>query len=169
MRSPWRATTASVVTIGVIVVAGCSSVADVASDELSAVVERDGVVFDIPSIPSGVRDVLAEQRVVLLGETHHLREHWAFVATLMGDLHDNGFRQLLIEAPHMAGWLLDDYVQGGPMVPEWEAPPSTNGGFRRSGYSTRPSLQKNVSMFEGSTPTRSGMEVPATSSCCSVG
>ena len=105
------------------VVAGCSATADVTTDELSAVVERDGVAFGSSSIPDGVLGRLAEHRVVLLGETHHLREHWAFVATLMSDLHDDGFRQLLIEAPHMAGWLLDDYVQGGPLVPEWEAPP----------------------------------------------
>ena len=107
----------------VMVVAGCSATANVTTDELSALVERDGVAFDSSSIPDEVLDQLAEHRVVLLGETHHLREHWAFVATLVSDLHDDGFRQLLIEAPQMAGWLLDDYVQGGLLVPEWEAPP----------------------------------------------
>ncbi|MDH3293105.1 MAG: hypothetical protein OER95_02155 [Acidimicrobiia bacterium] len=86
-------------------------------------VERDGVAFDPSAFPDGVVDRLAEQRVVLLGETHHLREHWAFVATLMAELHADGFHQLLIEAPHMAGWLIDDYVQGGPLAPEWDPPP----------------------------------------------
>ena len=122
MRGCWRAAVTLVAVI--VVIAGCSDgAADVSGDELAAVAERDGVAFDNPSIPDGVLDRLAEHRVVLLGETHHLREHWAFVATLLSDLHDDGFRQLLIEAPQMAGWLLDDYVQGGPLVPEWEAPP----------------------------------------------
>jgi hypothetical protein len=123
MRSSWRSTAASVIAIVVMAVAGCAAAADVTTDELSAVVERDGVAWDSSSVPDGVLGRLGQHRVVLLGETHHLREHWAFVATLMSDLHDDGFRQLLIEAPHMAGWLLDDYVQGGPLVPEWEAPP----------------------------------------------
>ncbi len=42
----------------------------------------------------------------ILGETHHLREHWEFAAALMSELYDDGFRQLLIEAPHMASWPL---------------------------------------------------------------
>jgi len=103
--------------------AGCSPTADVTVDELSAVVERDGVAFEGAMIPAEILVRLAENRVVLLGETHHLREHWAFVAELLSELHDDGFRQLLIEAPQMVGWLLDDYVQGGLFAPEWEPPP----------------------------------------------
>jgi hypothetical protein len=112
--------------VGLIVaigVAGCSPTADVTVDELSAVVERDGVAFEGAMIPADVLVRLAEHRVVLLGETHHLREHWAFVAELLSELHDDGFRQLLIEAPQMVGWLLDDYVQGGLFASEWEPPP----------------------------------------------
>lgn len=123
MRGSWRNATASVVSVVAIAAAGCSTTADVTTDELSAVVERDGVPIEMSSVPNGVLDRLAEHKVVLLGETHHLREHWEFVATLMRDLHGEGFRQLLIEAPQMAGWLLDDYVQGGSLAPEWEAPP----------------------------------------------
>ena len=123
MRGAWRPTAALVNAVVVVALAGCSAAADVTAEELSAVVERDGVAFDSSSVPDGVLRRLSEYKVVLLGETHHLREHWAFVATLMSDLHDDGFRQLLIEAPQMAGWLLDDYVQGGPLFPEWEAPP----------------------------------------------
>jgi hypothetical protein len=104
--------------------AACSSAtADFTSAELRAVIEADATVFDDDTIPAVVVDRLAEHRVVLLGETHHLREHWEFVAALMSELYDDGFRQLLIEAPHMASWLLDDYVQGSPNRPEWTAPP----------------------------------------------
>jgi hypothetical protein len=104
-------------------VTGCSPSADVTVDELSAVAENDGVAFEGSMIPAEVLARLAENRVVLLGETHQLREHWAFVADLMSELHDEGFRQLLIEAPQMVSWLLDDYVQGGLLAPQWEPPP----------------------------------------------
>jgi hypothetical protein len=104
--------------------AACSSAsADVTASELRNAVETDAIAFEIDGIPATVVDRLSAHRVVLLGETHHLREHWAFVASLMSELYDDGFRQLLIEAPHMAGWLLDDYVQGSPKVPAWTAPP----------------------------------------------
>ena len=105
-----------------VVVAGCSASADVTRDELAAVVERDATVFADSEIPSEVLDRLAANRVVVLGETHHLREHWEFVGTLLEDLHDRGFRQLLIENPQMVDWLLDDWVVGGDLLPGWEPP-----------------------------------------------
>jgi len=102
----------------------CSSpTADVTATELRAVIEAEAIVFENPTVPGPVIGRLAENRVILLGETHHLREHWELVATLMSDLYNDGFRQLLIEAPHMAGWLLDAYVQGSQLVPDWTAPP----------------------------------------------
>ena len=123
MRIPWRIAATAIGLIGATGVAACSPTADVTADELSAVVARDGVAFDGATIPTGVLTRLAENRVVLLGETHHLREHWAFVATLMSDLHDNGFRQLLVERPQMNDWLVDDYVLGGELAPDWVPPP----------------------------------------------
>jgi hypothetical protein len=115
---------AAVIVVTAASLAACSpATADVSATELRRAVETDAIAFEIDSIPVTVIDQLAEHRVVLLGETHHLREHWAFVAVLMSELYDDGFRQLLIEAPHMAGWLLDDYVQGSPKVPTWTAPP----------------------------------------------
>lgn len=109
--------------ISVAGVTGCSPRADVTAEELSAVLTHDGVVFGGETIPTGVLSPLADNRVVLLGETHHLREHWAFVATLMSDLHDGGFRQLLVERPQMNDWLVDDYVLGGELAPDWVRPP----------------------------------------------
>ena len=104
------------------VVAGCSPSADVTRDELATVVERDAAVFADSGIPSEVLDQLAVNRVVVLGETHHLREHWEFVGALLEDLHERGFRQLLIENPQMVDWLLDDWVVGGDLIPDWEPP-----------------------------------------------
>lgn len=106
-----------------ILVAACAPEADVSAGELSAVIERDAVVLDGNRPPSEVLDRLADHRVVLLGETHHLREHWTFVADLLSELHERGFRQLLIESPQMASWLYDDYVRGGIVAPDWEPPP----------------------------------------------
>ena len=111
---------ALVALVGVI---GCSPSADVTADELSEVITRDGVVFEGTAIPSEVLSRLTDNRVVLLGETHHLREHWAFVAELMTDLQHDGFRQLLVERPQMNDWLVDDYVLGGELAPDWVPPP----------------------------------------------
>ena len=52
---------------------------------------RGGVRGEL--IPTGVHSRLADNRVVLLGETHHDREPWAFVAKLVSDLNHDGFRQ----------------------------------------------------------------------------
>ena len=102
--------------------AACSAGADVSAEELSGVIRRDAIVFEGEAIPGGLLERVGGYRVVLLGETHHLREHWAFVAGLLEALHEDGFRQLLIEAPHMVGWLFDDFVQGGSIAPEWQPP-----------------------------------------------
>ncbi len=102
--------------------AGCSSVAEVTTAELSQVVARDGVPFTAQTIPAPVLDRLAANRVLVLGETHHLREHYAFTAALLEALHEHGFRQLLVEQPQMADWLLDDYVGGSPLEPDWTPP-----------------------------------------------
>ena len=90
--------------------------------QLSAVITRDGVPFAEDAIPDVVLDRLADNRVVVLGETHHLREHWDFTAGLLQELHAHGFRQLLVEQPQMADWLLDDYVSGGLLEPDLVPP-----------------------------------------------
>ena len=123
MRRSGRIALALVGLISVAGVTGCSPSADVTADELSAVIRRDAVVFEGIALPSEVLSRLADNRVVLLGETHHLREHWAFVAELMSDLQDDGFRQLLVERPQMNDWLVDDYVLGGELAPDWVPPP----------------------------------------------
>lgn len=71
------------------------------ADELAPVVSRDGVGYSGSALPEEMLARLASNEVVVLGETHHLREHWEFVAALMGELHKRGFRQLLVERPHM--------------------------------------------------------------------
>jgi hypothetical protein len=91
---------------------------------MSAVIGRDGVAFTAPAIPDQVLDRLSSHRVVMIGETHQLREHHQFVAALLAALYTRGFRQLLVEFPQMADWLLEDYVGGGQLEPDWEPPVS---------------------------------------------
>ena len=105
-----------------IVVSGCASSADVGADELRVVVERDAVVLDGATIPDAVLARLAANRVVLLGETHHLREHWKLTVDLLRELHASGFRQFLVELPQMDDWLIDDYVRNRELGATWEPP-----------------------------------------------
>jgi hypothetical protein len=103
-----------------VLVAGCSSTTAVTRAELATVVERDGIPFAGQAPPDQVLDRLALHRVVIVGETHQLREHQEFVAALLEALYARGFRQLLVEWPQMADWLLEDYVSGGQLEPTWE-------------------------------------------------
>ena len=96
---------------------------------VSAVVERDGVPFAADAIPAEVVNRLAPHRVVVVGETHHLTEHRDFLAALVRELHARGFRQLLMEVPQMADWILVDYVLDGGARPGWELPVELGGAL----------------------------------------
>ncbi len=117
--------TTFVVAVGLaIAAAACGSGASVTREDLTGIVRRDGIVFADDTIPDAVIDLLAQNQVVLIGETHHLREHWAFDAQLLQRLHEHGFRQFLVEQAHMHEWLLEDqYVNGATLVPDWVPPP----------------------------------------------
>ena len=110
-----------------LIATSCSLRPQVATEELQPIVQRDGVPFDMESIPDQVLDQLASHRVVLVGETHFLREHRELVAQLLRELYGRGFRQFLFEWTEVADWLLADYVNDGGLEPEW-APPSSIGG-----------------------------------------
>ena len=84
---------------------------------LAPVIESDGIAFDGQAIPAELIDRLAPNRVVVVGETHHLTEHREFMAALVRELHARGFRQLLMELPQMVDWLLVEYVRDGAAVP----------------------------------------------------
>jgi hypothetical protein len=105
----------------------CSLVPKVSTAELEQIVQRDGVPFDVQSIPDEVLDRLASHRVVLVGETHFLREHRELMVELLRELHAQGFRQFLFEWTQVADWLLADFVQDGGLEPDW-APPLSIGG-----------------------------------------
>lgn len=102
----------------------CSGGGDVGRAELAPIVQRDAVPFDGQAIPDAVLELLGRHRVVIVGETHHLREHWQLTAALLKRLHARGFRQLLVEQPQMADWWLDGYVGAGSFDPGWQVPPN---------------------------------------------
>jgi len=94
---------------------------------LEQIVQRDGVPFDAQAIPDDVLDRLADQRVVVVGETHFLREHRELMVELLHELHARGFRQFLFEWTQTADWLLADFVEDGGLEPDWAPPPSIGG------------------------------------------
>ncbi len=111
----------------VFIATSCSLRPQVTMEELEQIVQRDGVPSEAGSIPDEVLDRLASHRVVLVGETHFLREHRELVAELMRQLHARGFRQFLFEWTQVADWLLADFVNDGGLEPEWAPPPSIGG------------------------------------------
>jgi len=97
----------------------------VSAADLQQVVQRDGIPFDLGSIPDEIVDHLASNRVVLVGEVHFLREHRELMAQLLPKLHARGFRQILVEWTQAADWLLTDFVNDGGLEPAW-VPPAGN-------------------------------------------
>jgi hypothetical protein len=118
---------ATVILAAVFIATSCSFLPEVSKEELEQIVQRDGVPFDVQSIPSAVLDRLASHRVVLAGETHFLREHRELMVELLRELHARGFRQFLFEWTQVADWLLADFVEDGGLEPDW-APPLSIGG-----------------------------------------
>jgi len=98
---------------------GCSGVTEVSTLELEGVVARDGVPFAGQAIPAEFLDRLSLYRVVVVGETHLLVEHRELMAALVQQLHTRGFRQLLLEWPHMVDWLFHDFVNDRELEPDW--------------------------------------------------
>jgi len=103
-------------------------VTQVSTSELQEIVHEDAVPFEPGSIPDEVVYRLASNRVVLVGETHFLREHREFMAELLREMHVRGFRQLLVEWTQVTDWLLDDYVNDGGLEPEWVPPLDLSAG-----------------------------------------
>ncbi len=121
MHRLFRTTATMMCLLALLFVASCSREPGVSREEMVQLIQTQADAFSDLHLSSEILEDLASHRVVLLGETHRLREHWEFLATLVEDLHGWGFRHVLIEAPHMAQWLYDDYVQGGVLT-EWEPP-----------------------------------------------
>jgi hypothetical protein len=97
--------------------------------ELEQIVQRDGVPFDAQAIPDEILDHLASHRVVLVGETHFLREHRELMVELLRELHARGFRQFLFEWTQVADWLLADFVEDGGLEPDWTPPLDVGGAM----------------------------------------
>jgi len=104
-----------------LMIGGCDS-NELTESDLAQIVDRDGIAFTGESLAPAFLDRLAANRLVIIGERHFLREHHRFVVQLIRDLHGRGFRQLLLEWPHMANWLVTDYITDGDLVPGWEPP-----------------------------------------------
>lgn len=100
----------------------CTDATGITPVELAQIVERDGVPFVIPSVPNKVLDRLSSHQLIIVGETHLIREHREMMAVLVEDLHARGFRQLLLEWPHLANWVLVDFVQDRQLEPDWKPP-----------------------------------------------
>jgi hypothetical protein len=137
LKGKWKMRTTIWVLVAVIVIAGISvggyflwdRLTRVSTEELEQIVQRDGVPFEVGSIPEKILDRLASYRVVLVGETHFLQEHRELMIDLIRELHARGFRQFLFEWTQAADWLLADFVEDGGMEPDWTPPLDVGGSM----------------------------------------
>ena len=105
----------------------CASITEVEAPALEEVLLRDGRPFESGRLPGALVDRLADHRLVIIGETHFIRDHRELVADVLQSLHARGFRQLLWEWPQAADVLVADFVHDGGLVPDWD-PPRILGG-----------------------------------------
>lgn len=101
-----------------ILITSCSP--EVSMEELKQVIQRDGVPFEMLSIPDEIFDRLASHQIIIVGENHFIGEHYELMAELLRELHARGFRQILVEWTQVADWLMADFVNDGGLEPEWE-------------------------------------------------
>jgi hypothetical protein len=113
-------------------VAACSQPtglpAGLPAEDVRAAVTRDVVPLTAESIPAAVLERLAQSRVVVVGETHRIREQGELLGALVRGLYAHGFRQLLLEWPQMTDWLLADYVESTGLEPSYVPPLANVGG-----------------------------------------
>jgi hypothetical protein len=136
----------------VIVISGCGA-SPISADDLRPIVASDGLAFQTASIPDALLDTLASHRLVVIGESHLIREHHEFVPALLEGLHERGFRQVLLEWPHAFDWLVSDYAFGGEPNPKWK-PPTWLYGKLIEGI-----LSLNLDLAEGDRFTVRGIDV----------
>jgi hypothetical protein len=111
-----------------LVFTSCARDTGINGEEVKTVVTRDGVPFAISSIPDEIVTRLAQNQVVVVGETHLIQEQGTLLGNLVQDLYAYGFRQLLLEWPHMADWLLVNFVGDTGLEPSWTPPNTMVGG-----------------------------------------
>ena len=81
---------------------------------------KEAVAFDFqpedPVIPPCMKERFSQKKMVLFGEIHHVKEHGDFMAALLTELHDAGFRWYLQEVGVAEGAVIDAYLQGEPVA-----------------------------------------------------
>jgi len=63
-------------------------------------------------VPEVLVETLADTSVLLLGETHYVDSHQAFMVALMARLAPTGFRSIVHEGVAASSWIVEDYVSG---------------------------------------------------------
>jgi hypothetical protein len=92
--------------------AGCGGEDAAPAGEVRRVVERDALFWDGDRVPADVVAFLTGTRVLVVGEVHQSRDHYALWAGLVPALHQAGVRQLLLEWPQAGDWRLNAFARG---------------------------------------------------------
>lgn len=86
--------------------------ADAAAPTLDEIVAHQAVTFDPGTLPPSLVELMAKQRVVMLGEHHGYREHHDLLLDMAKALHGRGARWVLFEGFQAESWSADAYVNG---------------------------------------------------------
>jgi erythromycin esterase-like protein len=93
---------------------------------LDEIVAQHAVHFDPGTLPNSLVELMAKQRVVVLGEHHGYREHHDLLLEVAKALHGRGARWVLFEGFQAESWAADAYttLSEGAHCPIRRAAPS---------------------------------------------
>lgn len=81
-------------------------------EELVEIVDAEAEFFEADEVPEGLKAVLANSEVVLLGEQHYVQEHKEYLLKLAEYAAPLGYNLILAEGMEAYSWLVEDYVLG---------------------------------------------------------
>lgn len=93
-----------------VIVAGCS--ANRNRNKLVKAVDSEITFLQDGKLPGPFLKNISDNEILILGEEHYVQEHQEFIGSIIPQLYEQGYRQLLIEDSHAFSWAAEDYVLG---------------------------------------------------------
>lgn len=91
-----------------ILTASCNKVS---FNKLDAVVEDNLVVFPETEIPLALASLIESKQIIVLGETHYVEEHHAYISLLLDQYGPEGLC-FINEFSNAYNWMVEDYLAG---------------------------------------------------------
>ncbi len=78
--------------------------------EIESAIETDILTFEDETVPDVLINDIRDKRIIIVGESHYIREHNEFVYLMLKKLSTYGFNVFLNEHNHSFSWLAEDFT-----------------------------------------------------------